>query len=99
MNVKSIVASGISGLLLGMVAMPLASRAMPTETSTATEPTTVLVAAERHPNMVAARRKLEAAREDLRRAAHDYNGKRVEAIQLIDRAIQAINEGIAQDNH
>lgn len=38
---------------------------------------------------------LNAARDELNQASHDKGGHRVEAIGLINRAIQEVNAGIA----
>ena len=43
-------------------------------------------AAERHPQIRAAIRALDAAKEHLQHAAHDFGGHRVEAIEAIDNA-------------
>jgi len=52
---------------------------------------------EKHPHMVAAKKALENAEKQLQQAAHDYNGHRTKAIELVDQAIKEINEGIASD--
>jgi hypothetical protein len=46
------------------------------------------------PKMEAALHALEHARGDLERAEHDKGGHRVEALKLIDRAIDEVREGI-----
>ena len=43
-------------------------------------------AGERHPQIRAALRALDAAKEDLEHAAHDFGGHRVEAIEAINQA-------------
>jgi len=45
-----------------------------------------LVAAEPHPQIRAAMRALENAKDHLQHAAHDFGGHRVEAIRAIDDA-------------
>ncbi len=47
---------------------------------------------ERHPNLVAARRKLEAAKQDLQKADKDFGGHRVAAIKSIDEALEHIRQ-------
>jgi hypothetical protein len=46
------------------------------------------------PKMEAALHSLERARGDLDRAEHDKGGHRVKALELIDRAIDEVREGI-----
>ena len=41
---------------------------------------------EHHPEIHRAMKRLEAAKEDLQHAAHDYDGHRAQAVQLIDQA-------------
>jgi len=53
---------------------------------------------EPHPRMVAAIQQLQAARSSLEGAAQDYHGHRVRAIELINRAISEVQEGIASDH-
>ena len=52
---------------------------------------------EPHPEMMRAKKQLEAAKDSLQKAAHDYSGHRVKAIGLIDQALKEINAGIASD--
>ena len=52
---------------------------------------------ERHPEIHKAIRKLKAAKEDLEKAAHDYSGHRVKAIQAIDQALAELEQALASD--
>ncbi|AEE14500.1 hypothetical protein Thena_0870 [Thermodesulfobium narugense DSM 14796] len=53
-----------------------------------------------HPEMDAALNLLIKAREHLEKAAHDFNGHRVKAIEYTDKAIKEVREGINfADNH
>lgn len=47
-----------------------------------------------HPEMMAAKEKLESAKINLQKAAHDYSGHRAKAIEHVDLAIKEINDGI-----
>ncbi len=57
-----------------------------------------LAEAEPQPHMRAALGHLRAARRSLDEATADKGGHRVKAIQLVDAAIQQVEEGIAFDN-
>ncbi|AWB10339.1 hypothetical protein TDSAC_0986 [Thermodesulfobium acidiphilum] len=48
----------------------------------------------KHSQMDAALNLLIKARDHLDKAAHDYNGHRVKAIEYTDKAIQEVREGI-----
>ncbi|MGZ3932796.1 MAG: hypothetical protein ACXVP0_16125 [Bacteroidia bacterium] len=52
---------------------------------------------EKHPHMTAAKTKLEEAKAQLQKAAHDYSGHRTKAVSFVDQAIKEINDGIASD--
>ena len=52
---------------------------------------------ERHPEINKALRKLRAAKEDLEKAAHDFGGHRVAAIQAIDQAIRELEAALQFD--
>ncbi|MGZ4035159.1 MAG: hypothetical protein ACXVPU_06800 [Bacteroidia bacterium] len=52
---------------------------------------------EKHPEMMAAKKHLEEAKAELKKAAHDYAGHRVKAIELTDGAIKEIMDGIASE--
>ena len=48
-------------------------------------------AKERHPKIRQAIRALEAAKNDLNHAAHDFGGHRVDALASVDKAIEQLN--------
>ena len=52
---------------------------------------------ERHPELREALRALETARTALQRGAHDYKGKRAEALRDTNKAIQEVQQALAQD--
>ena len=52
---------------------------------------------ERHPHIRAAIAEMQSARDELRTAAHDFCGHRVEAIQKTDQAINQLREALACD--
>lgn len=54
-------------------------------------------ARERHPEIRKAINKLKAAREDLEKAAHDYAGHRVKAIQAVDLALEELRLALESD--
>lgn len=53
--------------------------------------------AEPHPEIMAAIHALEAAREHLRHAAHDFGGHRVEALGAIDAALRQLHVCLQYD--
>ncbi len=55
--------------------------------------------AEPHPEIRAALRALQNAREHLQRGAHDFGGHRAHALQLTDQAIQECREALQYDRH
>jgi len=52
---------------------------------------------EKHPELRAALKALRNAKERLERAAHDYDGHRVKAIEHINEAISEVELAIASD--
>ena len=54
-------------------------------------------AAERHPQIRAAIHALEAAKDHLQHAAHDFGGHRAEAIEAIDSAHRQLEECLKYD--
>ena len=76
MNKKTILASVIISLLIGLMAGCAGSQAV------------------HQPRMQAAMEDLRAAREELERALPTKGGHRERAIELIDRAIEQVKEGI-----
>ena len=55
------------------------------------------VKGERHPMIRAAIRALERAKEEMKAAAHDYGGHRVEALEACDRAIEQLRKALEFD--
>jgi hypothetical protein len=53
--------------------------------------------AERHPEIRKAMRQLEAAKDSLQHAAHDFGGHREAAIKSIDEALNQLNQALAYD--
>ncbi|GEM_PF-1063326 len=60
-------------------------------------PVIVASAVEPHPEIMAAIRSLERAKNHLEHAAHDFGGHRVEAIAAIDAALQQLRQALAFD--
>ena len=52
---------------------------------------------ERHPHIRAALHELREAREELKTAAHDFGGHRVEALEATDKAIRQLEECLKYD--
>jgi predicted DNA-binding transcriptional regulator YafY len=52
---------------------------------------------ERHPELRAALRALETARYHLQKGARDFGGKRVEALRDTNKAIEEVQQAIAED--
>ncbi len=57
-----------------------------------------VVSAEPQPNMKAAQKHLEQAKDALQKATADKGGHRAKAIQLVNDAIEEVKKGIAADN-
>lgn len=69
------------------------------QTTPITTPTVKPNRVERHPELRAALRALEAARDALQKGAHDFGGERVEALKDTNKAIQEVRQAIAKDHH
>ncbi len=54
---------------------------------------------EMHPEIRAALRHLNQARESLAHAAHDFGGHRAKALELTDSAIRECREALEYDKH
>lgn len=52
---------------------------------------------EKHPELHKALRKLKAAKQDLEKAAHDYNGHKSKAIESINQAIEELKAALESD--
>jgi hypothetical protein len=75
---------------------------MPVASSTGVDSELTGVAAngekmERHPNIYAAIRALEGAKNDLQHAAHDFGGHRDEAVEVVEGAIKQLRQATACD--
>jgi hypothetical protein len=78
-----------------VLSLPVAAAARP---ATAPRPPQPLVtAAEPHPEIGAAIRSLERAKGHLQRAAHDFGGRRVDAIRAIDAALEQLKLALQFD--
>jgi hypothetical protein len=55
--------------------------------------------AEPHPKIRQAIRALEAAKDDMQHAAHDFGGHRVDALRACDEAIRQLNIALNYDKH
>lgn len=85
--------STVVAALTALVTLPLAA--------TSTNPTRparpAVRVAEPHPQINAAIRSLERAKDHLQKAAHDFGGHRVEAIQAIDAALAQLRTCLQYD--
>ncbi len=54
---------------------------------------------ERHPEIYGAIHKLEHAKQDLNKGAHDFGGHRMAAIQHIDAALSELHQALEYDEH
>jgi hypothetical protein len=82
--------------LIALCALPLGGAAV-ASTNPPRPARATSVAAEPHPEINAAIRALERARLHLQRAAHDFGGHRVEAIQAIDAALMQLKQALQYD--
>lgn len=74
----------IALMIVGVVATPRPANPAP-------------VPQERHPHIRASVAELQSAKEELRTAAHDFCGHRVEAIEKIDQALNQLRAALACD--
>ena len=79
--------------LAGVLTFPLATQAAQTTAA----PGQAQVKGEHHPMIRAAIRALERAKEEMKEAAHDYGGHRVEAIEACERAITQLRKALEYD--
>ena len=79
--------------LAGALTFPVATQAAQTPAA----PGQVQVKGEHHPMIRAAIRALERAKEEMKEAAHDYGGHRVEALEACDRAIAQLKKALEYD--
>ncbi|HEV2446969.1 MAG TPA: hypothetical protein VGS58_13655 [Candidatus Sulfopaludibacter sp.] len=73
-------------MVLGVVATPRMANTTPTP-----------MPQERHPHIRAAVNELQSAKEELRTAAHDFCGHRVEAMEKVDQAVNQLRAALACD--
>lgn len=85
--------STVVAALTALCAAPLGA----TSTHPARPTNAVVRVAEPHPQITAAIRSLERAKAHLQKAAHDFGGHRVEAIQAIDAAIAQLKTCLQYD--
>ncbi|HEV3317124.1 MAG TPA: hypothetical protein VG488_09155 [Candidatus Angelobacter sp.] len=52
---------------------------------------------EKHPHIRAAIHELEEARNELKRADHDFGGHRDEAVEAVDKAINQLRQALQYD--
>jgi len=81
--------------LTALFTLPLAATA--TNPARPTNPTARVAHPEPHPQINAAIHSLERAKDHLQKAAHDFGGHRVEAIQAIDAAIAQLKTCLQYD--
>lgn len=84
--------------LSAILTLPLAA-SQPTNPThpVRTAPAVAKVYPEPHPEINAAIRALERAKNHLQKAAHDFGGHRVEAIQAIDAALNQLRQALQFD--
>ncbi len=85
--------STVVAALTVLVTVPLAAKS--TNPARPTHPSVRV--AEPHPQINAALRALERAKDHLQKAAHDFGGHRVEAIQAIDAAMAQLKTCLQYD--
>jgi hypothetical protein len=81
--------------LTALFTVPLAATS--TNPAHPTHPAVRVAHPEPHPQISAAIRSLERAKDHLQKAAHDFGGHRVEAIQAIDAAIAQLKVCLQYD--
>jgi hypothetical protein len=86
-----VVAVVIGGLLMGSTA------SLADDGPAKTTPNKVAGKYERHPHLRKALHELREARKELKTAAHDFGGHRVEAIEAIDVAIKQLEVALKYD--
>lgn len=52
---------------------------------------------ENHPRIHSAIRELQAAKEELQKAPHDFGGHRADAVQAVDRALEQLRLALQYD--
>lgn len=89
-NSSQIAATGLA-LLTGMGRAAQATLAPPIAASLSAQ------RVEKHPEMRAARRNLQQAKLELQKGAHNFKGKRVEALKSTNKAIAEVEQAGERD--
>jgi hypothetical protein len=103
--VKKVISILASAAFVLAFTLPLATQAVPPKPAKAPVVTAASVpqeggARERHPEIRAAMRQLQSAKEGLvKYGAHDFGGHRVKAIDHIDQALSELKQALAYDKH
>ncbi|MBV9850991.1 MAG: hypothetical protein JO250_15075 [Armatimonadetes bacterium] len=88
--------TGLAGLTFGGVAVKPASAQVPTPPVT-TPNNPGKHRGERHPELRRALRNLNQAKNNLQNAAHDFQGHREQALDLVNKAIDQVQQALASD--
>jgi hypothetical protein len=84
--------------MFGLLTMlPASSMAQTTGGNTSPSGATHKGGREHHPKIRHAIKALEAAKEDLEDASHDFNGHRAEALEAVNNALKQLQEALAAD--
>jgi hypothetical protein len=83
-------------LMMGLLTM-LPAGAMAQEPSSPSQPAAHKKGGEHHPKIRHAIKALEAARDDLQDASHDFGGHRAEALEAVNNAIKQLQEALQYD--
>ncbi len=98
-RVRAVLTGGL--MVAGMIAIPMVARAAETSTSGSAPASSTKPAHERkherHPEIQKAIKRLEAAKDDLQHASHDFGGHRVKAIQAVDQALAELHLALQFD--
>ena len=102
MKIRLMIVLGVAVLALALVLTtrtPAASNSIGSTVSGAIAQAFAAEAspAERHPHIRAALHELREARGELKTAAHDFGGHRVEALEATDKAIRQLEECLKYD--
>ena len=85
-------------LMFGLLTIvPASSMAQTTSGGAGQPPAAHKKGGERHPKIRHAIKALEAAKEDLEDASHDFGGHRAEALEAVNNAIKQLQEALQYD--
>ena len=92
----------MSRFFVSCFAAVLLAVVVPTHRASAQAPARVQGAArkgrvENHPRIHAAIRELQAAKEELQKAPHDFGGHRADAVQAVDKALEQLRIALQYD--